>query len=98
MPANSRKLKSAKQIERHVKGVANHHRIEIIFLIAGQSGITVEGIAKALACNFKTVSEHTRRLVQAGLIDKRYEGREVKHVLSPYGKVFVSFLKTFQHS
>ena len=93
-----KKLKTAKQIERHVKGVANHRRIEIIFLIAEQNGITVEGISRALECNFKTISEHTRRLVQAGLVDKKYDGRQVKHVLSPYGRTFASFLRTFQHS
>ena len=36
--------KSAKQMERHLKGVANHRRIEILFLIATNKGITVEDI------------------------------------------------------
>ncbi len=92
------KPKSARQMERHIKGVANHHRIEIIFTISRQQGITVDEIAESLGCNFKTISEHARRLVQAGLVDKKYDGRAVRHTLSPYGKIFVSFLKTFQHS
>ena len=85
-------------MERHFKGVANHRRIEILSLVAQNAGITVEEIADRLGCNFKTISEHTRRLAQAGLINKEYKGRTVIHTLSPYGKIFYSFIKTFQHS
>ena len=85
-------------LERIVKGFANHRRIEILMLIAKNSGITLEDIAEDLRCNIKTISEHTRRLVQAGLVDKKYEGRSVMHTLSPYGKIFYRFIETFQHS
>jgi len=50
--------KTAKQLERHMKGVANHRRIDILFLIAKQDDITLEEIAEHLNCNMKTVSEH----------------------------------------
>ena len=93
-----RKGKTAKQMERHFKGVANHWRIEILELIASNNGITVEKIADKLRCNFKTISEHTRRLAQSGLVNKKYKGRSVAHTLSPYGKIFHKFIKTFQHS
>ncbi|MDO8424050.1 MAG: winged helix-turn-helix domain-containing protein [bacterium] len=92
------KLKTAKQMERHLKGVANHHRIEIILLIARDPRITLEDIAENLNANEKTISEHARRLHQAGLINKKYRGRSVEHTLSPYGKTFVQFLKSFQHA
>jgi predicted transcriptional regulator len=90
--------KTAKQMERHLKGVANHRRIEILFLIADNKGINVEGISDSLRCNFKTISEHVRRLAQAGLVEKRYEGHIVRHYLSPYGRIFVAFLKSFSNS
>ncbi len=89
-------MKNAKQLERHFKGAANHSRIEILFTISINPDITVEGIADNLHKNFKTVSEHTRRLVHAGLVNKSYKGRSVLHVLSPYGIRFVQFIKTFQ--
>ena len=92
------KIKNSKQLERHFKGVANHRRIEILLAIGGSEGITVEGLAERLQCNFKTVSEHTRRLVQSGLVNKKYEGRSVLHSLSPYGKEFFKFITTFRHS
>ncbi len=93
-----RKIKDAKQLERHFKGVANHHRINILRLIAKRESISVEDISDSLKCNLKTVSEHTRRLVHAGLINKRYKGRTVLQTLSPYGKIIHDFITTFQHS
>ena len=84
-------------MERHLKGVANHYRIEILLLIARNGNMTLEGIVEALGANEKTIGEHTRRLYQAGLINKKYNGRFAEHTLSPYGKTFVQFLKSFQH-
>jgi len=85
-------------MERHVKGVANHRRIQILLLIAERGGITLGNIAAAVDTSDRTVGEHVRRLTQAGLIDKRHRGRFVEHTLSPYGRLFVRFLKSFQQS
>ena len=85
-------------MERHFKGSANHWRIEIILLLDKKKALTLEEIVETLNMNEKTASEHTRRLVQAGLVNKRYVGRTVEHTLSPYGKTFASFITTFQHS
>jgi len=92
------KIKTSKQIERHFKGIANHRRIDILLIVEKHDGITVDEIAIHLKANFKTVSEHTRRLVQAGLLNKNYKGRQVAHSLSPYGKQITNFIKSFQHS
>ncbi len=85
-------------MERHLKGMANHYRIEILLLVAGREVITLEDIVEALGANEKTLGEHTRRLYQAGLINKKYRGKFVEHTLSPYGRTFVSFLKSFQRA
>ncbi len=79
-----------------MKGIANHYRIEILLLIAGNAGITLDDIVKSIGANQKTVGEHTRRLHQAGLVNKKYRGRFVEHELSPYGKTFIRFLEAFQ--
>ena len=92
------KVKTAKQMERHLKGMANHYRIEILLLIAEREAITLEEIVETIAANEKTLGEHTRRLSVAGLINKNYRGKFVEHTLSPYGKTFVIFLKSFQHT
>ena len=96
---NSRETaKTAKQLERYFKGAANHWRIGILSYVSADEGATLEEIAEALEGNIKTISEHTHRLVKAGLLNNSYRGRTVAHALSPYGKRFIAFMKTFQHS
>ena len=90
------KTKTAKQMERHLKGMANHYRIEILLLVAAQEGITLDGIIKEIGANGKTIGEHTRRLCVAGLLNKRHRSNFVEHSLSPYGKTFVRFLELFR--
>lgn len=88
-------MKTSKQLERYLKGTANHRRLDILRVLEKHDGMTLDDIADVLKCNIKTISEHTRRLVQAGLLYKNYRGRSVAHSLSPYGKKFINFLKTF---
>ncbi len=90
------KIKTPKQMERHLKGIANHYRIEILLLIAKNKEITLDEIISKTKANAKTIGEHTRRLYNAGLITKTHNGNYVLHNLSPYGKKFVNFLKSFQ--
>ena len=88
-------MKTSRQLERHFKGVANYSRLEILLLISKQKEISLENIAAILNRNVKTISEHTRRLVAAGLVNKKYKGREVIHTTSPYGEKLITFIKTF---
>jgi len=88
-------MKTAKQLERYFKGAANHRRIDILRLVEKHEGITVDQIARSLGVDFKSISQHTQVLVQAGLLSKRYQGRQVAHFLSPYGRSFLRFMKTF---
>jgi len=91
----NKKIKTPKQFERYFKGAANHRRIEIIFIISRQQGITLDGITEILGGSFKTISEHTKKLLQSGLVNKKYCGRQVQHELSPYGMKFLEFMKAF---
>ncbi len=91
-----KKVKTAKQMERHIKGVSNHYRIEILLAVSARENITLDDLVERLNASQKTLSEHTRRLAQAGLITKKYRGRFVEHTLSPYGRIFVAFLKSLQ--
>lgn len=87
--------KTPKQLERYFKGSANHHRINIIMLLAAKPKLTLDDIVKELDANTKTISEHTRRLVHAGLVNKKYQGNKVEHTLSPFGEEFYKFFKVF---
>lgn len=89
-------IKTGKQLERHFKGAANYRRIEILLLLAREDGLSLDGITERLKGNEKTISEHTRKLVLAGLVNKSYQGRSVAHSLSPYGKLFCHFIQSLQ--
>src|SRR3989338_8313630 len=93
---NMAKIKTSRQMERHLKGMANHYRIEILLLIADREKITLEDIVKELEANEKTIGEHTRRLSVAGLLNRFHNGHFVELTLSPYGEMFVKFLKSFK--
>lgn len=91
------KTKTAKQMERHLKGIANHYRIGTLLYLVSHDKATLEDIIESLDANDKTIGEHVRRLTVAGLVNKKYRGKFVEHTLSSYGKIFVEFLDTFQH-
>jgi len=86
--------KTPKQLERYFKGVANHRRIQILIMLEKNGPLTLIDISDRLKANFKTISEHTSRLVKAGLVNKEYKGKFVFHSLSPYGK---EMIETFKH-
>lgn len=91
-------MKNAKQLERHFKGVANHRRIEILLLVARSESISLENISESIDCDIKNTCQHTQKLVQAGLVNKKYNGRMVGHSVSPYGRKFIKFIKSFSSS
>ena len=90
------KIKTPKQMERHLKGMANHRRIELLFYISKNDKATLDDMVRATKANQKTLSEHARRLYIAGLVNKKYRSKFVEHSLSPYGKTFVKFLESFR--
>ena len=88
-------LKS-RRLERVVKGFANHRRIQIIELLSDSPELSVTEISEKLKINFKTASEHIRRLAIAGLVLKRNQGANVRHKLSPTGNSILKFLRTLE--
>lgn len=89
-------MKGFKELERIVKGYANHRRIEILALLAKSPELSVDEIAGALEINMKTASDHIRRLAIAGLVMKRNEGAAVRHKLTKRGEVILKFLRTLE--
>ena len=85
-----------KQLERLTKGFANHRRIEIMELLKKTPELSVLEMADVLEVNFKTISEHTRRLAISGLVLKRYEAHSVRHKLSNRGLQVLKFLRTLE--
>lgn len=89
-------MKNFRYLERITKGVANHRRIEILQLLHNQPELSLIEIADVLKINFKTASEHIRRLGHADLVMKRNEGNFVRHALTSRGQSILKFLRTLE--
>lgn len=83
-------------LEKIVKGFSNHRRIEIMELLEKTSELSVFQVTDKLGVNFKTISEHLRRLTLSSLISKHNVAREVRHSLSILGKHILKFLRTLE--
>ncbi len=85
-----------KKLERTVRGFSNHRRIEILELLEKIPELSVIEVASKLKINFKTASEHIRRLAIAGLIIKRSAGSSIRHKLTAKGLSILKFLRTLE--
>ncbi|MDP1689569.1 MAG: winged helix-turn-helix domain-containing protein [bacterium] len=90
------KAKRTKYLERVVRGFSNHRRIEIMELLLVHPELSVIEIAKKLSINFKTASEHIRRLAITGLVLKRDDFHSVRHKLTDRGLLVLKFLRTLE--
>jgi len=79
-----------------MKGVANHWRLEIIETLDKQPELSVTEITERLSVDFRTASEHLRKLLIAGLIMKRYEGTMVRHALTSRGRAILKFCRILE--
>lgn len=96
MNKNYQNKKTYRQLERIIKGGANHRRIQIMELLKKEPELSVIEIAKKLNINLKTASEHTRRLALSGLILKRNDLNFVRHKLTKNGKTILKFLRILE--
>ena len=85
-----------KALEKIVRGFSNHRRIEMLGLLEKYPELSVFQVADKLNVNFKTISEHLRRLALAGLVFKHNVGAEVRHSLSTLGRHILKFLRTLE--
>ncbi|MEK7581875.1 MAG: winged helix-turn-helix domain-containing protein [Patescibacteria group bacterium] len=89
-------MKNYRKIERIVRSFSNHRRIEILELVKKTPELSVMDIAEELKINFKTASEHIRRLAISGLVMKRNDGPAVCHKITPLGNSILMFLRTLE--
>lgn len=82
-----------KQLEAILRGMANHHRIALLALLAQQPGLTLDACARNLEMNVKTASGHLRELALVGMVDKQAHGRQVHHTLTDRGRAAVGFIQ-----
>ena len=85
-----------RELEIIFKGLANHRRVQLLDTLFREPELSVMEIAERLGVDFRTVSEHTRKLVLGGLIMKRNEAAAVRHALTIRGKDILKFCRTLE--
>jgi len=85
-----------RQLERIVKGFANHRRLEIMDLLKRQPELSVDQISEKLSIGYENTSDHLRRMAIAGLVLKRNEGVIVRHKLTSRANDILVFCKKLQ--
>ena len=88
--------KTYRELERLVKGFANHRRIQILEMLKMTPELSVDDVATELNINFKTVSEHIRRLAIGGLVLKRNHGNYVRHRITGRAESILKFLRILE--
>lgn len=88
--------KRQRELEIILKGVASHRRIQIIDLLDKQTELSLFEIAEHISINFRTASEHLRKLTIAGIVMKRSDGASVRHALTNRGKGILKFCRTLE--
>lgn len=87
------KLKTSRQLESIFKGLANYHRLEILFLLEKEPGLSVEDISQKLSYGYMNASDHIRKLSLGGLVSKHKEGLTVQHKLTTRASSILVFCK-----
>ena len=67
-----------------------------MLLLERKPELSLSQICEELKVNFKTASEHVRRLAIAGIVLKRSDGTYIRHALSPVGKSILKFLRILE--
>ena len=88
--------KTDRQLERIVKGFANHRRLQILDLLKREPELSVADIAERLNIGYENTSDHIRKMAIAGLLLKRNQGPAVLHKLTPRAEAILVFCKKLQ--
>lgn len=85
-----------KKLERIIKGIANHRRLQILNLLKCEPDLSVQEIAGKVKSDIKNISAHVSKMAIAGLVTKRYEGSLVRHKLTNRGKSILQFIRILE--
>ena len=88
--------KTNRELERIVKGFANHRRLEILNLLNQKPELSVQEVSERIESEFKNVSVHINKMAIAGLVMKRNEGNLVRHKLTKRGKSILQFVRIIE--
>ncbi len=89
-------MKTNRELERIVKGFANHRRLEILGLLYKEPELSVQEIAEILKSDMKNISAHITKMAIAGLVMKRNDDKSVRQKLTKRGEVILKFVRILE--
>ena len=88
--------KTNRELERIVKGFANHRRLQILELLYKEPELSVQEISEQLKSEMKNISAHITRMAVAGLLMKRSDSKSIRHKLTNRGNVILKFVRMLE--
>ena len=88
--------KSNRELERIIKGFANHRRLQILRLLHKETELSVMEIADRVNSDFKNISSHISKMATAGLLMKRSDSHSVRHKLTKRGLQVLKFVRILE--
>ena len=88
--------REAKELERIIKGVSHHRRMEILFSLFEKPNLTLTALSEKVDSDIRNTSQHVFKMVGAGLVRKRVYGYTTEHSLTSLGKKVASTLRHFK--
>ena len=88
--------KTNRELEKIIKGFANHRRLQVLELLSKKPDLSVQEISDELKSEFKNISAHINKMHTAGLVFKRNEGNIVHHKLTNRGKSILKFVRIME--
>ena len=90
------KKKTNRELERIVKGFANHRRLQILKLLSKEPELSVLEISERVNSDFKNISAHINKMAIAGLVMKRNDDKSVRHKLTKRGNLTLKFVRMLE--
>lgn len=85
-----------RKLERIVKGVANHRRLQILELLGKEPELSVQEISDKLKSEMKNISAHINKMAIAGLLMKRSDSKSIRHKLTKRGYIILKFVRMLE--
>ena len=76
-------MTKTKRIEKTLKALANHRRLDILIILKKQKNVTVGEIAEIIRLSFKSTSRHLAVLAAAEIITRDQISSYVYYKISP---------------
>ena len=88
--------KNNRELERIIKGIANHRRLQILDLLGKEPELSVQEISNKLKSEFKNISAHINKMAVSGLLMKRSDSKSVRHKLTSRGNIILKFVRMLE--